>query len=208
MKRICVPVFIVAIAACLCAPASAAAKEFDFKDPKGVNSVSFLLDSEIEPIRGVATAISGSISFDPGAPGSTSGKIVIAADSVKTSNDRMTDVLHGADWLNVEEYPEISFTFKKVERAKGEQDNRTLIQVAGEFECHGVKKEMTIPISLTYLEGRAGERMRGAKGDLLVARSEFKINRKDFDIKKDYGPTVVAEEIVIHVQIVGMAPAE
>jgi len=205
MSRIRVPVCVLIVGLLSLSPAFAAAKEFNFKDPKGVNSVSFLLDSELEPIRGVADGIRGSLTYDPEAPAKLSGKIVIDAKSVKTSNERMTEVLHGADWLDVENHPEITFTIAKVGKSKDAGSHRAEVEVAGTLECHGVKKELTVPISLTYLEGRAGERMRGAKGDLLVARSEFKINRKDFDIKKDYGPEVVAEEIVIRVQIVGMA---
>ena len=40
-------------------------QEFDFKDSKRVNSLSFFLDSELEPIMGVASGISGKISYDP-----------------------------------------------------------------------------------------------------------------------------------------------
>ncbi len=38
---------------------------FDFKDPKGVNSINIFLDSALEPMTGYASGISGTIIFDP-----------------------------------------------------------------------------------------------------------------------------------------------
>lgn len=183
---------------------SAAELKFDFRDPKGVNSVSFLLDSEVEPIRGIATGIHGELAFDPAAPEKTTGLIVVDTSSLRTPHPEMDKVLLGADWLDAPTNPEISFEIKKIESAKKEGDNRFVLKAAGEFRCKGVAKEMTIMIDASYLKDAAGKRMRGAKGDLLVARANFKINRGDFEIKKGFPGTVVAEEIQIAVQIVGL----
>lgn len=190
------------VLAALCPSLRAGALEFDFKDPKGVNAVSFLLDSEIEPFRGVGWGVHGKVSYDPAKPEAISGKIIVDADTIETTNKKMTQYLHGKDWLNVQEHKEVSFQFKSVQDVKTEGDSATFLAV-GDFTCHGVTKEITVPVKVTYLKGRLGERMQGKNGDLLVLRSNFEINRKDFDIKKEYGPQVVAEKIEIHVQIVG-----
>jgi polyisoprenoid-binding protein YceI len=184
--------------------ASAAALDFDFKDPKSVNGMYFLLDSEVEPIMGLATGISGTVSFDPADPKKTTGKIVVTSDSIQTNNKDMTAKLHEADWLNVKEHPEVSFTFKEVKEAKKSGENGYELSVLGEFSCKGKKKDLTVPVRATYQKDQLGQRLRGAKGDLLILRTEFKINRKDFDIKSDMGNTVVAEEIQIRAAIVGM----
>lgn len=190
----------------LAASASAAAsKEFNFKDPKGVNSMSFVLDSEFEPIMGLATGISGTVSFDPADAKKTTGKIVVDAESINCSNPAMTKVLHAEDWLNVEKNAEVSFTFKEVKEAKSTSAGEFELSVVGDFTCAGVMKEMTIPVKASYKKDGAGSRLRGAKGDLLILRAAFTINRKDFKIKTDMGPQVVSEEIQIRASIVGMS---
>jgi polyisoprenoid-binding protein YceI len=164
----------------------------------------FLLDSEVEPIMGLATAVSGSVSFDPADPKKTTGRIVVASNSLQHNNKDMTAKLHEADWLNVKEYPEITFTFKEVKESKKTGENAYELVVTGEFACKGKKKDLTVPVRATYQKGQLGSRLRGAKGDLLILRTEFKINRKDFGIKPEMDNTVVAEEIQVRAAIVGM----
>jgi len=75
--------------------------------------------------------------------------------------------------------------------------------VVGDFQCKGVTKEITVPVSVTFLPRKAGDRMRGAEGDLLVVRTEFTIDRSDFGIKPDMGPDTVAKDIEVRASIVG-----
>lgn len=188
--------------------AHAAAKSFDFKDPKGVNSVSFLLDSELEPIRGDASGISGELLFDPENPKATSGTIVVAAKSVETPNKKMTEYMHTAQWLDAEAHPEIKLTVRSVGSVSKESENRWTLMTKAEFTLKGKSKTFDVPLRITYLPGRAGDRMRGANGDLLVVRAEFKFNRSEFDVRPGYNPSVVAEEVLIRGQIVGMHRTE
>lgn len=192
-----------ACAAGLSVFASAAAIDFDLKDPKGVNTINFVLDSELEPIMGLASGISGKISFDPDDPKKTDGLVVIDAASLYTHNKGMTDTLHGPDWLNIKEHPEVKFNFKQIKEAKKTGADGYELSVVGDFECKGKTKEMTIPVRLTFLKDKLGGRMRGAKGHLLVIRTEFTVKRGDFEIKPDMGAAVVAEEIQIRAAIVG-----
>lgn len=185
--------------------ACAAALEFDFKDPKGVNTVYFVLDSELEPIMGLASGLSGRVTFDPDDPRKTRGEIRIDAKTLHTQNKGMTDTLHGQDWLDVATHPTISFTFKNVKDSTSAGATHTMT-VVGDLSCKGVTKEITVPVRATYQKGRLGDRQQGASGDLLVLRSEFTINRSDFGIKPGMPGAVVAEEIQVRVSIVGACP--
>jgi polyisoprenoid-binding protein YceI len=185
---------------------AAASKEFDFKDPKGVNSIVFVLDSLLEPIMGLANGVSGKLQFDPADPQSTRGTIALAASSVKCAHAGMTNVLHGDDWMNVKAYPTVEFTFKKIKDAKPGEDGSVAMTVVADLTLKGVTKELEVPVSATYLAGQLGQRVRGKDGDLLVLRSTFSVKRRDFGIKPEMGPETVAEEIELRVSIVGIRP--
>lgn len=196
-------VLAVLLSSLLAAGARGAAKEFDFKDPKGVNTISFVLDSLVEPIMGVGAGISGTVSFDPENPKATKGKITLDASSLHVPNKGMKDTLHGSDWLDVKANPTITFEIKEVKEATPKGEGAFELTVSGDLTCKGVTKPVTTKIAATYLEGKLQERTRGAKGDLLVLRSTFAIKRADYNIKPDMGGTVVAEEIELRVSIAG-----
>jgi len=192
----------------LCGRTIAAAVSFDFKDPKSVNTIAFILDSTLEPILGVASGISGTVSFDPENPKVTTGRIVVQTKSLHTENKGMKDTLHGADWLDVEKHPTIEFAFKKVTEAKSPEKDVYELTVVGDLTCKGVTKEITVPVKATFLPGKLGERNRNVNGDLLVLRSNFVMKRADFGIKPDIPDKVVAGDIELRISIVGSAPAK
>jgi len=201
---------VVAVSSLLIGRAESLAKpiEFDFADPKKVNSITFVLDSLLEPIMGLASGISGTVSYDPARPEATTGKITVTTESLHTENPGMKKTLQGADWLDAAAYPEISLTIKSVADVKQLGTEGTQMSVTGDFTCKGITKEITVPVIATYLKDKAGNRMRGAEGDLLVLRSKFSIKRSDFGIKKGMGSEVVAEEIELRVSIVGVSKSE
>ncbi len=180
--------------------------EFDFKDPKGVNNVTFILDSLLEPFSGVASGITGKVTFDPADPKATKGLISVEAKSLHLENNGMKRALHGPDWLDVAKNPKIEFAIKSVTDYKSAGDNVFDLTVVGDLTCKGVTKELTVPVRATYLAGKLGERSSKLNGDLLVVRSNFAMKRKDFGIKPDMTDKVVAEEIQIQVSIVGVHP--
>lgn len=187
-------------------PMMAAPVEFDFNDPKKVNSISFTLDSLLEPIVGIASGVTGKVTFDPAKPTATVGAISVESKSLTFANKGMQSTLHGADWLDVNKNPKIEFTLKKVTDAKPTVDGVTEMTIVGDMTCHGITKEVTVPLKATYLPGKLSERGGKAEGDLLVLRSNFNIKRTDFGLKPDMSDKVVAEAIQVQVAIVGVSP--
>lgn len=189
------------------APVVAAPAEFDFKDPKGVNSISITLDSLLEPIVGIASGITGKLTFDPANPTATTGEITAEAKNLQFANKGMQDTLHGPDWLDVAKNPKIAFKFKKVTDAKSGGEGVTEMTVVGDMTCHGITKEITVPVKATFLPGKLSERGGKAEGDILVLRSNFNIKRADFGLKPEMTDNkVVANEIQIRVAITGSSP--
>lgn len=187
---------------------SAAPQVFDFKDPKGVNAITFTLDSVLEPIAGTASAVTGKVTFDHDAPAATSGRITVGASSLQVPNAKMTEHLVGADWVNAEAHPEISFAFSSLEDVAPTGDNRWTAKARRDFSLRGVTKNVTVPVTLTYLPGQFGRRINKPElgGDLLVVRGEFTIQRGDYGIQPGRNEDKVAPAIQLTFALVGGAP--
>ncbi len=184
----------------------AAPQSFDFKDPKGVNNVVFKLDAPLEAIHGSASGITGTIGFDPANPSATTGKITVAAASLHVPNPVMKEHLHGAQWMDVATFPELTFEAASFTGTQTE-GNVTTGTAKGRFTAHGVTKEVSVPVRLTYLKDKLGARTGGqAQGDLLVLRADFRILRSDFGINPGAPDDKIANEIDLTLSLAGAAP--
>ncbi|MBU0993023.1 MAG: YceI family protein [Proteobacteria bacterium] len=186
-------------------PAEADVLTFDFNDPKGVNSMNIFLDSTLEPITGFASGITGSVSIDMQKRKGLSGKITVESGQITLANKTMTNVLHSDEWINVNKFPLIEFTFKKIVRINKQTDTFADLIVSGDFMLKGIIKEMEIPVTLTWFQDKLASRNRTGNGDLLVLRATFKIDRTAFDIKPDMDFLLVSKDIEITAGIVGYA---
>lgn len=185
----------------------AQAATFDFKDPKGVNNAVFKLDAPLEAINGSANGVTGTVTFDPDKPADTKGKIIITASSMTVPNPMMKEHMHGSQWMDVAKHPEITFEAKSLKNAKTE-GNKTTADAVGTITLKGISKEITVPVTLTYLADKLGSRVPNLKGDLLVIRASFTLKRTDFGINPKAPEDKVADEIEITLSIAGAAPRE
>src|SRR3954471_12051899 len=202
MKKILCSLSIMSV---ICGGTLAAPQDFDFKDPKGVNVAVFKLDAPLEAVNGSANAISGTVTFDPEDPAKTKGRIVVAASSLHVPNPTMKQHLQGDQWMDVKKYPEITFETKELKNAKTSA-NLTTAEAVGTLTIHGVTKEVTAPVKLTYLKDKLGMRVPNQKGDLLVIRANFPISRKEFSINPKAPEDKVSDTIDLTLSIAGAAP--
>jgi polyisoprenoid-binding protein YceI len=191
----------------LASVALAAPQSFDFNDPKGVNNIQFSLDAPLEAITGTANGITGTVNFDPVAPAATTGRIVLETKSLNVGNSLMKDHLQGPKWLDVGQYPTIAFEAKKLANVRA-QGAQVLAVLTGTLTVKGVTKELTVPVSFTYLADKLGARLGDPKikGDLLVLRATFEINRSEFNILPGLATDKVADTIQLSLAIAGAAP--
>ena len=198
--------FAVALSATALA-ASAAPQSFDFKDPKGVNNVQFKLDAPLESITGTATGISGTVEFDPATPGTVSGRIVLDTASLTVGNPLMGEHLHSANWLDVAKHPTITFEAVSAHNVRT-QGATVTADLTGRLTVKGITRDVTVPVTFTHLPDKLGARLGNPelKGDLLVLRAAFTINRTDFDIMAGQMTDKVAESIALSLSIAGAAP--
>lgn len=180
--------------------------DFDLKDPKGVNNIVFLIDAPLESMNGTATGISGNVSYDPAAPEATKGKVVVAVESMSVANPKMVEHMMGDKWMDAAKYPEITFELKSL---SGVSKSGTKVSgtAHGVMTIKGVSKEMTAPVTLTYLEGKLAERQR-TPGDILVVRAKFVVKRSDFGVNAGAMEDKVSDEIELSMSLAGIAPKE
>ena len=185
--------------------ALAAPQTFDFKDPKGINNAGFKLDAPLEAINGSASGISGTVTFDPANPGATKGKIVVATASLMLPNPMQKQHMLGDKWLDATKFPEITFESKEFKNVQTAGDTTTA-DVTGAFMLKGVSKDLTVPVKLTWLKDKLGERVPNQKGDLLVIRANFTIKRSDFNIMPGQFEDKVSDTIELTLSIAGASP--
>ncbi len=188
--------------AALTSIAFAAPQTFDFKDPKGINNAGFKLDAPLESINGSASGVSGTVTFDPENPGATTGKIVVATSSLMVPNSMQRTHMLGNEWLDAARFPEISFESKEFKNIKTDGDTTTA-NLTGTFTLKGISKELTVPVKLTYMKDKLGDRVPGQKGDLLVIRASFSIKRGDFNINPGKFEDKVSNTIELTLSIAG-----
>jgi len=183
--------------------ASAETVEFDFKDPKGVNGVVFVVDSELEPITGMIGGIGGVVSYDPAEPTSFDGEITVDLSEISFINAGMTKVLKGADWLNFSDAFVATLTFDKVASATKTEDGSQMLDVHGTMSFGGKEVPLSVMIDVTHLPDAAKDRGAAQSGDLLVLRSMFNLSRIDLGINEEMPTDKVGEKITVMVPIAG-----
>ncbi len=176
---------------------------FNFKDDRGRNQALFYSATPIEDINGMTNAISGSVTLNvEKLSEGISGKIIIDAASLKTGIDTRDEHLRGEGWLNAQKYAQITFELKKLNNIQSLADNKVKADAVGSFTLHGVTKEITADVQLTFLDENEKTQMR-APGDLLGVTAEFEINLDDFGVKNSLIGQKVADKIQIKVNMVG-----
>lgn len=128
--------------------------------------------------------VSGSVTWDDADPAKSSVKIVIKTDSVDSGNAKKDEHLKSPDFFSVKEFPELTFTSKKVEKKEG-----NLYHVTGDFSLHGVTKELTIPVT----KMGAGKDPWGK--DRIGFDSVFTIKRSDYGMA--FGLPGIGDEVQI-----------
>ena len=190
--------------ASLAAPALAEEATFDFQDPKGVNGVAFIADSQLEPFVGFAHGVAGQVSFDPDAPDAFTGRISVDAQTMEVTNETMTEHMRSPGWVNATEGARFVATFDSVEQVSTSDDGASVMQIAGTLQYGPISVDKTYTVEATLVpDGAEARGPKTASGDLLVLRSDFTVDRTDFGIKPEMSGEAVGTQIHVMVRITG-----
>jgi polyisoprenoid-binding protein YceI len=110
---------------------------FSFKDKMGSNQATFFSTAPLEDITGMSTDVWGNVSFDvEDITNTLEGKVKISTASLESGIDLRDEHIRSADWLNAEEYPEITFNIKDVKNVKEIDGSNIKVTVIGEFTAN------------------------------------------------------------------------
>lgn len=148
--------------------------------------------------------------FDAANPANSSGKIIVQTAEVKTSSERMTERMIGDACLDAEKYPTIEFEITKVSNVTKSANGVYSADVAGKFSMHGVSKNINIKATASHLPDMIQKRggMPGKKGDVLIIRSKFSINRLDYAVMPDFPTEVIGDKVEVDLASAGVMVRE
>lgn len=144
-------------------------------------------------VRGHFDEVSAVADIDPDHPEAASVEVTISTASIRTNNAARDNDIRSSNFLEVDEYPVITFKSTSVEPAGA--DHYTL---TGDLTIKGI----THPVALDVT--RYGEfNDAGMMGHRIAYGATTKINRKDFGLKFNAvldGRLVVSEDIQITIE--------
>jgi polyisoprenoid-binding protein YceI len=153
-------------------------------------------------VRGHFKNIHGTLAFDATSPGNSSVEVKIDAGTLWTGVKERDDHLRSADFLDVENYPQITFMGNQVE-VKGEHD----YAVTGDLTIRGITKKVCLNVrylgqwETPWWEDGVNKGPKTRAGFLATT----KINRQDFGVSwqdtMDRGGIIVGNEIDITIDV-------
>lgn len=187
------------------------AQKFFVMEHSEKTMISFHSVAPLEDIIGRSSSLTGYLLFDPENPEAGGrGHLSVPAAGFQTGIPLRDEHLASSDWLDADNYPEITFDISNVtdfvEVKKTESATTWDVTVQGELSMHGRTQHMETPGRVTFVRG--GE--AGSSGGLLAARTAFEFALDDFDITGPSGRSLIGAKVgeTIQVEVTLMAGAE
>ena len=147
----------------------------------------------VSNVRGEFTKTSGSITFDPQNPTSSSVEATIDVSSIHTRDDQRDGHLKSADFLDVEKFPTITFKSTSVE--PGGNGGK----ITGDLTIHGVTHPITLEV-----EGPEPELKDPWGFHRIGGSATGKLSRKEFGLTwnsaLEAGGVLVGDEVKITIE--------
>lgn len=163
------------------------AVEFKAMDPMGRNVVQFKTSAPLEDIVGTTNKISGEIKVDPKNLGGAANFARFEVDlSSLDTGIGLRDTHMREQYLHTDKYPKAIFTLEKIRKSSGSalNPNKTVLVTAeGTLELHGVKRNITVPVKVTYLP-ESQSTMGKLPGNLLRITTDFDVKLADYKIER------------------------
>jgi len=149
----------------------------------------------ITNVRGGFSGVQGTIEYDPENPNESRIQVTIDSSKISTLDDQRDTHLKSADFLDVQQYPLITFNSKKVaSTGNGEW------KLTGDLTLHGVTKEVVLNVEGPTSEGKDpfGNTRIGASASTKIKRSDFGLK---WNAPLETGGLLVGDDLKIELEI-------
>jgi polyisoprenoid-binding protein YceI len=150
----------------------------------------------ITTVKGRFVGVRGTLSIDETNPDRSTAVIDIDAPTIDTRADQRDQHLRSADFLDVENFPTLTFRSRRIEGAKAAEGAR--FRVVGDLTIRGVTREVTLD---TTYEGRGRDPWGGER---VSFSATTRIDRRDFGLTwnaaLEAGGVLVSNEIRIDIE--------
>lgn len=177
----------VGLAAALALPVVAATTTWTI-DPNHANAQFFVKHLGISTVQGEFTKVTGTVTIDDSDISNSSVDVTIPADTVYTRVTMRDNDLKSQHFLDVAQYPTI--TFKSTKITKSGDDT---YDVTGDLTIRGVTKPETLKVS------DLSKPIHAMGGERMGAHATLTINRQDFGVSAD--PGMVGNDVRILIDI-------
>jgi polyisoprenoid-binding protein YceI len=165
-----------------------------YKIDKSHSEAIFQVRHLVTKVRGRFTDFEGAIEFNEASPEQSSVHFTINATSIDTAEPDRDKHLRSADFFDVEQHPQITFTSTRITKRATDT-----FDVTGNLTIHGVTKEVVLPVS------HLGKAKDPWGGERVGFEAEVSLNRKDYGLMwnatLETGGFLVGDEVKISLQI-------
>ena len=162
---------------------------------KNHSEATFQVRHLVSRVSGRFNDFAGTISVDEANPAVSSVEFTIKTPSIDTGNENRDKDLRGANFFEVDKFPEITFKSTSIKASS----KKNFYDVTGTFTMHGVTKTITLPVEfLGFIKDPRGNAKAGFSTHTVL-------NRKDYGIiwnrALDNGSTLLSDDVDITVNI-------
>ena len=164
-------------------------------DPAHSNAQFVVRHMMITNVRGGFSGVQGTVVYDPDDLNSSSVDVTIDKNTLSTGDATRDTHVKSADFLDVENYPTITFKSKKI--TKDGDD----LKIIGDLTMHGVTKEAVLDVDgpTAPFKDPKGKSHRGISATTTI-------NRSDYGMTADAGMVGDQVAIQLDVELVDKAP--
>jgi polyisoprenoid-binding protein YceI len=148
----------------------------------------------VAKVRGSFTDFAGSIIIDSDQPDSSNAVVTVKTGSLTTSNDERDGHLKSDDFLNIEQFPELSFASTKIAHTDGNDFTLT-----GDLTIRGTTHPVSVEVSYigVHTDPWGGTRI-GFEGHTEISRKDFGLT---WNVALEGGGVLVADKVKIELDV-------